>query len=233
MGWVGFCIQMGSQESSVAFNQVIFYYRKEPNEFLPEERIFKVPNVDKVIEDGKKTPSKFRNIRLHRILGAPLPTDIFTASGWPSVSGDALKALAGKVSAEYDFMDDASDQQLDENVENASENEVSGKQKSTGDVDNSAYGMGREACHAIADLCEVCSINYLISKFILPLQVIATNMSFCYGQSFKNCVASVVIAYCIMEVVKALMIQIPFELWDLCRFYLVMILTMLNNVKGD
>ncbi|XP_059442171.1 DNA polymerase I A, chloroplastic/mitochondrial-like, partial [Corylus avellana] len=144
--------------------------RKEPNEFLPEERIFKVPNVDKVIEEGKKTPSKFRNIRLHRILDTPLPTDIFTASGWPSVSGDALKTLAGKVSAEYDFMDEASDQQLDDNVENASENEVSEKQKSTSDVDNSAYGMGREACHAIADLCEVCSINHLISNFILPLQ---------------------------------------------------------------
>ncbi|RVX04013.1 hypothetical protein CK203_021741 [Vitis vinifera] len=30
-----------------------------------------------------------------------------TASGWPSVSGDALKTLAGKVSADFDFIDDA------------------------------------------------------------------------------------------------------------------------------
>jgi DNA polymerase-1 len=213
---------MGSQESSVPFNHVIFYYRKEPDEFLPCERIFKVPNVDKVIEDGKKTPTKFRNIRLHRILDTPLPTDIFTASGWPSVSGDALKTLAGKVSAEYDFMDDASNQQLDDNVENASEIEVSVEKKSTGDVDNSAYGKafdafkeeekGREACHAIAALCEVCSIDSLISNFILPLQVIASNMSFWYGQSLINFVASVVIAGCIMMVVKDLMVQISNEL---------------------
>jgi hypothetical protein len=215
---------------------MIFCYRNNRNEFLPCEQIFNVPNVDKVIEDGKKTPSKFRNIRLHRILDAPLPSDIFTGSGWPSVSGDALKALAGKVSAEYDFMDDASDQQLDDNVENASENEVSVEQKSTGDVDNSAYGMafyafeeeekGREACQAIAALCEVCSIDSLISNFILPLQVIASNMSFWYGQSLINFIASIVIAYCIMIVVKDLMVQISKELWELCGFCLVMILIM-------
>ncbi|KAF5478875.1 hypothetical protein F2P56_005401 [Juglans regia] len=154
--------------------------RKDPDECLPNERIFKVPNVHKVIEDGEKTPPKFLNIRLRSIRDNPLPADMFTASGWPSVSGDALKALAGKVSAEYDFMSDSCDLQLDDNVENAAENEVSEKQKSTGDVDKSAYGKafrafetegeGREACHAISALCEVCSIDSLISNFILPLQ---------------------------------------------------------------
>lgn len=151
---------------------------KNTDETLPFEKIFKVPNVDKVIEDGKKTATKFRNIKLHRIPDAPLPTDIFTATGWPSVSGDALKSLAGKVSADYDFMNE--DLQLDGNIENASENEVSEKQKSAVDADKSAYGLafqafenkeeGREACHAISALCEVCSIDSLISNFILPLQ---------------------------------------------------------------
>ncbi|XP_042948696.1 DNA polymerase I B, chloroplastic/mitochondrial-like isoform X2 [Carya illinoinensis] len=154
--------------------------RKDPDECLPNERIFKVPNVHQVIEDGEKTPPKFRNIRLHSIRDNPLPAEMFTASGWPSVSGDALKALAGKVSAEYDFMSDSFDLQLDDNVENTAENEVSEKQKSTGDVNKSAYGKaflafekeeeGREACHAISALCEVCSIDSLISNFILPLQ---------------------------------------------------------------
>lgn len=172
------------------FNLVLFCYRKDPDECLPNERIFRIPNVHKVIEDGEETPPKFRNIRLHSIRDNPLPADMFTASGWPSVSGDALKALAGKVSAEYDFMSDSCDLPLDDNVENAAENEVSEKQKSTGDVDRSAYGKafrafetegeGREACHAIAALCEVCSIDSLISNFILPLQVIATKMSFWY-----------------------------------------------------
>ncbi|KAL4619141.1 hypothetical protein ACB092_06G058600 [Castanea dentata] len=150
---------------------------KYPDETLPIERIFKVPNVDKVIEDGKKSPAKYRNISLSRILTEPLPTDIFTASGWPSVSGDALKTLAGRVSAEYDFVND---EQPDDNIESASENEVSEEQKSTVDEEKSAYGIafqafekeedGREACHAISALCEVCSIDSLISNFILPLQ---------------------------------------------------------------
>ncbi|KAK7845852.1 dna polymerase i b, partial [Quercus suber] len=94
-----------------------------------------------------------------------------------SVSGDALKTLAGKVSAEYDFVND---EQPDDNIESASENEVSEEQKTTVDEDKSAYGIafqafekeedGREACHAISALCEVCSIDSLISNFILPLQ---------------------------------------------------------------
>jgi hypothetical protein len=182
---------MGSQ-SSAHFNLIIFCYSKNTDETLPFEKIFKVPNVDKVIEDGKKTATKFRNIKLHRIPDAPLPTDIFTATGWPSVSGDALKSLAGKVSADYDFMNE--DLQLDGNIENASENEVSEKQKSTVDADKSAYGLafqafenkeeGREACHAISALCEVCSIDSLISNFILPLQVIAATMSFWYWSSY-------------------------------------------------
>lgn len=165
-----------------------FCCRKDHTESLPTERIIKVPNVDKVIEEGKKTPSKFRNIKLHSILGAPLPTEMFTATGWPSVSGDALKTLAGKVSAEYDFTSDACNLQLADDARNPSENKLSEKQKSTGDVDKSDYGTaflafedegeGREACHAIAALCEVCSIDSLISNFILPLQVIAAKMSF-------------------------------------------------------
>ncbi|XVE80351.1 hypothetical protein DITRI_Ditri14bG0132800 [Diplodiscus trichospermus] len=140
---------------------------KDPNLNLPDEKIFKVPNVDKVIEEGKKAPTKFRSIKLCSI-GVKLPAEIYTATGWPSVSGTALKALAGKVSAEYDFTADANDGDIDDSSEKMT------------DVETSEYGtafaafedeeMGREACHAIASLCEVCSIDSLISNFILPLQ---------------------------------------------------------------
>lgn len=137
--------------------------------------MFKVPNVDKVIEEGKKSPTKFRNIKLHKI--GDFPAEKYTASGWPSVGGDALKTLAGKVSAEYDFMDNAivDDCELD-TIENSES-----KMSSVPNIDKSAYGTamlafprqeeGIEACHAIASLCEVCSIDSLISNFILPLQV--------------------------------------------------------------
>lgn len=143
--------------------------RKNHNEFLPTEKKFKVPNIDNVIEGGKKTPKKFRDITLHKI-GSSIQTDFYTPSGWPSASGDALKAIAGKVSAEFDFLTEASEDPLVDDPQN------SGRK----DIDISAYGTayaafgggheGMEACHAIAALCEVCSIDSLISNFILPLQ---------------------------------------------------------------
>ncbi|XP_057547674.1 DNA polymerase I B, chloroplastic/mitochondrial-like isoform X2 [Amaranthus tricolor] len=143
--------------------------RKNHNECLPTERKFKIPNIDNVIEEGKKTAKKFRDITLHKI-GDSIQTDFFAPSGWPSVSGDALKAIAGKVSAEYDFAGDAFEDPLVDESHNP------GKK----DVDLSAYGTaydafgrgkeGMEACHAIAALIEICSIDSLISNFILPLQ---------------------------------------------------------------
>ncbi|KAF2309841.1 hypothetical protein GH714_005344 [Hevea brasiliensis] len=149
--------------------------RKDDTDSLPHERIFKIPNVDKVIEEGKKAPTKFRSITLHKI--GDFPAEKYTASGWPSVSGDALKALAGKVSAEYDFMDDAIVDDCELETIDDSETKISSV---LNNVDKSAYGTallafpkqeeGIEACHAIASLCEVCTIDSLISNFILPLQ---------------------------------------------------------------
>lgn len=128
-----------------------------------------------MIEEGKKAPKKFRDIEL-KSLGYKLETDMYTASGWPSVSGDALKALAGNISAEFDFFDEASNLDLDGEDGNPSQNHIA-----VAKFDKSAYGTafaafptekeGRDACHAIAALCEVSSINSLISNFILPLQV--------------------------------------------------------------
>ena len=153
-------------------------------------RTFKIPNVDKVIEEGKKAPTKFRNIKLHKI-DADFPAEMFTATGWPSVSIDALKILAGKVSAEFDYVDDAEELHSSDEFEGsleASVDEVSEKQaRGTHYWNRSDYGTaftafpseneGREACHAIAALCEVCAIDTLISNFILPLQVISIHVS--------------------------------------------------------
>ncbi|GAV68623.1 DNA_pol_A domain-containing protein/DNA_pol_A_exo1 domain-containing protein [Cephalotus follicularis] len=160
--------------------------RNDPTESLPTERVFKIPNVDQVIEEGKKAPTKFRNIKLNSI-GVTLPTEIYTSSGWPAVSGDSLKTLAGKVSAEYDRVDNASALHLDDYAGNASDSVADEASESdiqepifSEDVDTSAYGTafkafkekeeGMEACHAIASLCEVCTIDSLISNFIIPLQ---------------------------------------------------------------
>lgn len=162
---------------------VCWFHNSENHEVLPVEKLFKIPNIDKVIEEGKKAPTKFRNIKLHRISDTPISTETYTASGWPSVSGVTLKTLAGKVSAEYDFMEDVTDTSAEEDDDAAAAavDQASEAQKSKTDVDTSAYGTayaafgggerGKEACHAIASLCEVCSIDSLISNFILPLQV--------------------------------------------------------------
>lgn len=106
---------------------------------------------------------------------------MYTASGWPSVSGDALKALSGKVSADFDILDEADDNaeedpetSIDEAL--ATNNEVPSQEPEVS-IYGSAYNAfgggqkGIEACHAIAALCEMCSIDSLISNFILPLQV--------------------------------------------------------------
>ncbi|XP_028216507.1 DNA polymerase I A, chloroplastic/mitochondrial-like [Glycine soja] len=148
--------------------------RKDSNQTLPTERIFKIPNVNNVIEEGKKAPKRFCDIKLTS-LGYNLETEMYTATGWPSVSGHALKALAGSISADYDFFDEDCNLDLDDEDENPSQSEVAPVK-----IDKSAYGTayaafpteeeGREACHAIAALCQVCSINSLISNFILPLQ---------------------------------------------------------------
>ncbi|KAI3466232.1 hypothetical protein Pfo_022895 [Paulownia fortunei] len=152
--------------------------RKDPNEFLPVEKDFKVPNIDNIIEEGKKNPTKYRKIVLRKPDDVNIETDKYTASGWPSVSGDVLKNLAGKVSADFDFLDEDNDEELPANVTQKS-SEDNGANPSIG-TDTSAYGAaysafgggqaGIEACHAIAALCEVCSIDSLISNFILPLQ---------------------------------------------------------------
>ncbi|KAL9316627.1 hypothetical protein ACSQ67_017628 [Phaseolus vulgaris] len=148
--------------------------RKDSSLALPTERLFKIPNVDNVVEEGKKAPKKFRDIKVTS-LGYDLKTEMYTATGWPSVSGDALKAMAGKISADYDFFDE------DCNLDHGDEDGIpSQSQVVPLKIDSSAYGTacaafpteeeGREACHAIAALCQVCSINSLISNFILPLQ---------------------------------------------------------------
>lgn len=159
----------------------ISYFSKDDSESLPIERIFKVPNIEGVIAEGKKTPSKFHNITL-RSIGVDLPTEMYTATGWPSVGGDALKTLARNISAEYDCVDGAHDLVDSGSTEETEcildDSESNEKTKYKGAVASNkkifaTEQEAREACNAISSLCEVCSIDSLISNFILPLQVIS------------------------------------------------------------
>uniref|UniRef100_A0A804KIX8 DNA-directed DNA polymerase family A palm domain-containing protein n=1 Tax=Musa acuminata subsp. malaccensis TaxID=214687 RepID=A0A804KIX8_MUSAM len=155
----------------------------DQNKCLSKPKSFKVPNTENVIEDGRKSPSKYRTIVLNKIC-EELQTDMYTDSGLPSVCGDALKVFAGKVSNNQNFLiDDASyqsdsDEEVNDDHDSTKETEMS--RVLTHDKDTSNYGTaykafgegkeGRAACQAIAALCDVCSIDSLISNFILPLQ---------------------------------------------------------------
>ncbi|KAF6136840.1 hypothetical protein GIB67_030125 [Kingdonia uniflora] len=146
---------------------------------LPSKKTFKVPNDEKIIEEGKKVATKFRNITLHKI-GKKMDTKILTATGWPSTSGDALKTLVGKLSSEYCWADDdVYGFESEETDESLSSVIVDKPSESTVDVDSSSYGEayaafgggkeGKDACHAIAALCELSSIDKMLSNFFCPL----------------------------------------------------------------
>ncbi|XP_042452283.1 DNA polymerase I A, chloroplastic-like isoform X2 [Zingiber officinale] len=146
-------------------------------ESKPESKSFKVPNTEKIVEEGKKTPLKYRTIHLHKICEG-LQTDMYTASGFPSVSADALKVFAGNIPSNQIFR-----------IDNACKDEYATEEgimddhnlSDTGtDYEDCSYGTafeafgggnkGREACEAIAALCETSAIDSLITNFIIPLQ---------------------------------------------------------------
>lgn len=92
-----------------------------------------------------------------------------------------VKALAGKVAIDYTDLDVDSDEDLlGEDLESEGLLTSAGVMGNN-DEDLSIYGKaysafgggqeGKEACMALAALCEVASINTLISNFIEPLQV--------------------------------------------------------------
>ncbi|XP_042452291.1 DNA polymerase I A, chloroplastic-like isoform X2 [Zingiber officinale] len=146
-------------------------------ESKPESKSFKVPNTEKIVEEGKKTPLKYRTIHLHKICEG-LQTDMYTASGLPSVSADALKVFAGNIPRNQICR-----------IDNACSDEYATEEgimddhnlTDTGtDYEDCSYGTafeafgggnkGREACEAIAALCETSAIDSLITNFIIPLQ---------------------------------------------------------------
>ncbi|WVZ87156.1 hypothetical protein U9M48_033843 [Paspalum notatum var. saurae] len=139
--------------------------RYKPGEFFPQSKAIKLPNDETAVGDGNKVP-KYRTIELFSIVEG-LKTGIPTASGWPKVSADALRNLAGRVPSDLVYTTDD---------ECGSDSEIFNCELEDASSYGTAYEAfgggrkGKEACHAIAALCETRSIDSLISKFILPLQ---------------------------------------------------------------
>ncbi|CAL4904196.1 unnamed protein product [Urochloa decumbens] len=157
-------------KSSIQIRQLLFggiENSRGPGETWPQSKTFKVLNEENVATEGKKT-SKYRTIELCSIV-EDLKTDMPpTKSGWPRASVDALRSLAGNIPTKYIYtMDDIQEDDED----------TSGSENPDGDFSyGTAYEAfgggknGKEACHAIAALCQTRSIDSLISHFILPLQ---------------------------------------------------------------
>ncbi|KAG6502896.1 hypothetical protein ZIOFF_035185 [Zingiber officinale] len=151
--------------------------RNEMNfESKPLSKLFKVLNTEKIFEEGKKAPLKYRTIHLHMIYEG-LQTDMYTASGFLSLSVDALKVFAGNIPSNqiYRINNACNDEYVTE--EGIMDDH---KLSDTGtDYEDCSYGTafeafgggnkGREACEAIATLCETSAIDSLITNFIIPL----------------------------------------------------------------
>ncbi len=114
---------------------------------MPEERTFKIENLEGIVEEGKKKPLKYRNLVIRGLGLTPVK---FTKAGWPAVSADVLRELAGP---------DPTD--------------------STNPRFGTAYDAlgggqaGQEACCAIDSLCAMGSIDTMITNFIRPLQALS------------------------------------------------------------
>nr|PNR49997.1 hypothetical protein PHYPA_011894 [Physcomitrium patens] len=156
--------------------------RKDKDQVLPMERVFSVPNTDGFIEEGKKVAKKTKPIVISGLanFGIKLPVETYTSSGWPAVGGAAIKVLAGKVAIDYSALEADSEEGVLVDIEESEGLLTSAGVEAELEEDLSVYGkaykafgegrVGKEACMALAALCEVAAINTLLSNFIEPLQ---------------------------------------------------------------
>ena len=139
---------------------------RRPGEIWPRSKTFEVLNEENVATEGKKT-SKYHTIELYGIV-EDLKTRP-TKSGWQKADVDALRSLAGKIPTKYIYT--MVDIQEDDEDTSGSENPDGDFSYGTAYEAFGGGKNGKEACHAIAALCDICSIGPLISNFIRPLQV--------------------------------------------------------------
>ena len=108
------------------------------NDPMPSERIFKILNTEGIIEEGKKKPLKNRDLV---IKGLGLQPIKHTATGWPAVSGEVLRELAG-----------------------ANPTDVAEPRYGKAYTALGGGKYGREACIALDSLCAMNSIDTMIGK---------------------------------------------------------------------
>ena len=114
---------------------------------IPETREFKVENIEGIIQEGKKKPNKYRQMK---IKGLGIPAINYTASGIPATSAAVLRQLAGNNPSD------------EGNPEYGAAYEFFGGGKE-----------GREACIAIESLLQISAVDTMIGTFIKPLQELA------------------------------------------------------------
>ncbi len=103
----------------------------------------------KKLPPAPKPPSKYKDLTIHSLGLKPFK---HTASGWPAVSMDVLRKLAG------DFTSDPPKY-------GTAYKEFGGKES------------GDKACRALDALCRMGSIDTMLSNFLIPLQSLADDRS--------------------------------------------------------
>lgn len=111
----------------------------------PRARLFKVDNIEGIIEPGRSAPKKTRDIT---IMGMGMKPLALTAGGWPAVNAAVLRQLAGDP--------------------HASPPKWGPAYSHFGGGPN-----GEAACKAIDALARVGVIDSMLSNFICPLQAMA------------------------------------------------------------
>lgn len=126
---------------------------------LERARAFKIANTEGLVEPGKKKALKQRELT---ITGLGIPASEHTELGWPSVSADAVRSLAGKIRVR---------ERVDEKAN--AYGSVFGFFKSA----RHSAEAGHAAAIALDALANANAIDTLLSSFIRPLQTMADEAS--------------------------------------------------------
>jgi hypothetical protein len=146
---------------------------------VPVEREFKVvsPEWEQWDTGGRQgpAPKKQKPFTLCRITKQQLDPLVFTASGMPSTSGLALRALVGKPGTAAKLLERWAASESATGAQREAELLAVRKDaESRIPLIYKAFGgerIGLEAAAAIDALCEASAIETLLTNFILPLQV--------------------------------------------------------------
>ena len=176
-------VSSDAQKQALLFAPAANAKKNSDIEPMAPSRVFDIENIDGYIEPGRegKPPKKKRPIT---IIGQGMPPLKYTGAGWPSVNGEVLRTLAGDVSAPLvnERLEAAADAPATLVEESArygpayeffaerSRRAFASQTTNEFEIEKQSHAAGVAACRAIDALCQISSIDTMLSNFIVPLQ---------------------------------------------------------------